>query len=77
MNAVRSTPGVEGLRFFSRGAAPLIAREKNLKNSSAIVSSEIPPRRKVVVPRVEKNRPFHAGSIAALFNNCGRSRGED
>jgi hypothetical protein len=52
--------------LFESGVPRLPQKRRSARNSSAIVRSENPPRRKAEVPRVEKNRPFHAGSITAL-----------
>jgi hypothetical protein len=43
---------------------------RSARNSSAIVRSEIPPRREAEVPRVEKNRPFNAWPITGLLNSA-------
>ena len=40
---------------------------RSATNPSDIVSSEIPPRREAELPRVDKNRPFHAWSITGVL----------
>jgi hypothetical protein len=54
--------------LLERGMPRLPQKRRSAMNSSDIVSSEITPRRKAVIPRVEKNRPFHAWPITGVFN---------
>ena len=62
--------------LLERGCPARRRGEEAQRIRAQIVRSEISPPREAEVPRVEKNRPFHAGSITGVLNSGWPITGE-